>query len=73
MQHFVILPIKTKQDFYIGNVHILVLYTFCVPFLLLIGECRLVELSFFDLKDIHNDIQLHLDKCGCARECEHAE
>lgn len=67
MQHFVILPIRTRQDFHTGNVHVLVLYTshfFCVPFLFLIGECRLVESLFFDLNDI---LQLHLDKCDCAR------
>lgn len=78
MQHFVILPIRTRQRFDTGNVQVLLLYTshsFCLPFLLLIGECRLVESWFFDL----NDILLHLDVCDCVhlhvRACirSHAE
>lgn len=54
-QHFVILPIRTRQRFDTGNVQALVLYTShssCLPSLLLIGECRLVESRCFDLSDI---------------------
>lgn len=54
-QHFVILPIRTRQRFDTGNVQALVLYTShssCLPSLLLVGECRLVESRRFDLSDI---------------------